>query len=520
MDFLGQPRRMVNFKLIFLPFLLAFISLISGYTFIRWLVDIKLHLISIDEMVWDLFIPGGLAICTTLLLTRKRLQVFRIKGSAPSSLTKLLMTIALAVPMVIAQSLVSSASYDLIELPNEDDIPAYKHEKFFSLEQYRVRPSLFASDASFRVRGKHNEDLNIHLYIAVPMDQKKNIWYGIRYTKTINNHLEENEKEVLFSAFLEEVDQKFRNHDFYSQSHFELLKKSDLYDGLKMAIDNKYPFKADQELYLLYPRTESLKESNHDLIVFFGIFSLIAFAVVGAISLRAQVDDKSYQDYLHGELTDNSFTSVAVNMLSFRAGCPATSLLINVCIAVYITGVFIGVDAISANVQELVHFGAVRRDLVLSGDYWRLMTSAFVHLGVAHIIMNTFVLGYAGKAVESTTGTVSFLFLVIVTALSSSLASIYWHEHTVSVGISGVNYGLVGALLTLMMTGYLDKNKKSDMIILLSFIAVSSAISFFTPNIDHAGHVGGFIAGVILGLVMTLWLSKPIPQNTNPISEV
>ncbi|MGC9458526.1 rhomboid family intramembrane serine protease [Vibrio genomosp. F10] len=500
---------MTKFKLLFIPFFLSFTMLLVGYSAIRWLVDIKFTLISVDEIILDLFLPAALSILVILLVMRKRFRVLEFKHDRSSGFIKMLMMIAIAVPLVISQSLISSISYDLIELETKNSIPEMSNEKFFKINRYPIFPSLAAYGVDFRVRGKNNVDFNMSLSIAVPIDLKKNIWYGIRYSETISNRLEDNEKEALYHKFIQESEAKFEKINYYEHDHFELLKSSNLNDGLLSAIEERYPNKQGQQQFVLYPRNESLVDSNQDLINYLSTFSIISFCMVAFIIAMLKVSSTALQSYQQDKLDESDFTSMILKAVTFRAGSPITSLALNVCIAVFIVGILRGVDPMNANVQELLSFGGVRKDLVLAGDYWRLLSSVFVHAGFAHFIMNVFVLGIAGRSVESVTGSPNFVLLFIISALGSSLASIAWHDHTLSVGISGVNYGLVGAIITLLLTGYIKKKNRSELLALVAIVLGSGIGVLFLPNIDHAAHVGGFVSGLVFTWLMTTWLRKP-----------
>ncbi|MDD1779748.1 rhomboid family intramembrane serine protease [Enterovibrio sp. ZSDZ35] len=491
---------MVKCRLIFLPFLITFFTAISGYTFFRWWFDIELNAVTFDEKAWELFIPAIISISSIALITRKRFRVFRIKGEEPSMLTKMFLVLALAIPMGIAQALVSSASYELVNLRTSDELLAHESEKFFTIDRYRVSRNQFASDTVFRVRGKHNEDLAINLYVAVPIDLEKNIWYGVRYYKTISNKGSDNEKQAAYTTFIDEANEKFKEHDYYDHSHFKLLRDSELYDGFKNAILQTYPLKTNEDFFILYPQKETLADANDELYFIFYISAAIAFLVVAIVSFVLKTDPKALELYQSGQLDNSDFTTQIVRMLTFRAGVPITTLLVLICLAVYVMGVLNGVDFMNASVNELIPYGAVRRDFVLNGEYWRLITAAFAHFGLAHIAMNLFVLGLGGKFIEPLIGSIRFTLLVVVSAVGCTTLSIYVNESTLSAGSSGINYGLIGALVAMLITRRLSKQQGSDALMLIAFIAVSTVISLFMSNVDHAGHFGGFLGGALVGL--------------------
>ena len=156
----------------------------------------------------------------------------------------------------------------------------------------------------------------------------------------------------------------------------------------------------------------------------------------------------------------------------------------------------------SEDVMTLVHFGALYRPLVLSGDYYRLFTAAFLHIGVVHLLVNCYSLYIIGSQLESFLGRIKFLFVYLISALSGSLMSIIFNTH-VSAGASGAIFGLLGSLLYF---GYnyrvfLGNVMRSQIIPL---IVLNLGLGFMFDGIDNAAHIGGLVGGVISTMAVGL----------------
>ena len=151
----------------------------------------------------------------------------------------------------------------------------------------------------------------------------------------------------------------------------------------------------------------------------------------------------------------------------------------------------------STDVQTLLNFGALCKPYVLNGDFFRLITTAFLHIGVIHLIINSYSLYVIGSQLESFLGKAKYIFVYLVSALCGSLMSITFSNDTsVSVGASGAIFGLLGSLLYF---GYnyrvfLGNVLKSQIIPL---IVLNLAFGVFAKGIDSAAHIGGMIGGVI-----------------------
>ncbi len=129
------------------------------------------------------------------------------------------------------------------------------------------------------------------------------------------------------------------------------------------------------------------------------------------------------------------------------------------------------------------------------GDWWRLITAAFLHASVLHILFNMLALWWLGAPVEMVLGRIRFLGLYIVSGLAGSAGALVADPHAVTVGASGAIFGLLGAGLILEWqgTGSLAGNY-------LTLIVINLAISFAVPGISIGGHVGGLIGGILATL--------------------
>lgn len=154
----------------------------------------------------------------------------------------------------------------------------------------------------------------------------------------------------------------------------------------------------------------------------------------------------------------------------------------------------------SEDTLTLLLFGANYPVLVRAGDYYRLITSAFLHAGLLHLIFNNYALYVIGSQLESFLGKAKFLIIYLVSAICGSLMSMLFSDG-ISVGASGAIFGLLGSLLYFGYNYrvYLGTVLKSQIIPL---IILNLIIGFITPGIDNAAHIGGLLGG--LGMTMAL----------------
>src|SRR5689334_18667309 len=113
-----------------------------------------------------------------------------------------------------------------------------------------------------------------------------------------------------------------------------------------------------------------------------------------------------------------------------------STLLVAANVAVYVLMVARGVHALSPTTDDLIRCGANYGPMTQAGQWWRLFTSAFVHIGLIHLAMNMIVLWTGGHLIERLFGQVSFAALYAISALGGSLTSVAIHPMTTSAGAS------------------------------------------------------------------------------------
>jgi membrane associated rhomboid family serine protease len=167
-----------------------------------------------------------------------------------------------------------------------------------------------------------------------------------------------------------------------------------------------------------------------------------------------------------------------------------TSALIGISAVAFVGQMGMGIG------QSAVRFGMMPSAIALGGEWFRLLTAAFLHGGVIHIAFNMYILWLIGQQLERVLGHSRFLALYLVSAIGGSVASYAFSPfHTVSVGASGAVFGLMGALV---VTGRRLRFDVSQMLVL---IGLNTIIGFVVPGIDWRAHMGGLATGAIIAAV-------------------
>lgn len=158
-----------------------------------------------------------------------------------------------------------------------------------------------------------------------------------------------------------------------------------------------------------------------------------------------------------------------------------------------------GVDFFTPNPQDLINWGANFLPLTLAGEWWRLLTSCFLHSGIFHLAFNMYALVYVGVLLEAIIGAKKFIVAYLLTGLAASITSLFWHHFSAGVGASGAIFGMYGVFIALLTTKLIDKNVRMPLLSSMGVFVGYNILMGFKENIDNAAHIGGLISGIIIG---------------------
>lgn len=177
-----------------------------------------------------------------------------------------------------------------------------------------------------------------------------------------------------------------------------------------------------------------------------------------------------------------------------------TYLIIAICIALFI-GMYLFGNG-SNNTITLIKFGGNAIALTKRGEYYRLLTSVFLHAGIIHLLCNLYSLYVIGPQAESFYGKIKYLFIFLFSGISGSLLSTALSgTNTITVDASGAIFGLLGSILYFgyHYRVYLGNVLKSQIIPL---IILNLMIGFSFTGIDNLAHIGGLIGGVFASMAV------------------
>ena len=190
-----------------------------------------------------------------------------------------------------------------------------------------------------------------------------------------------------------------------------------------------------------------------------------------------------------------------------------TNILITLCIVAFMALVYLGGNPLGFEGSLLYKYGANLKEAVIAGDYYRLLTAAFLHVSIFHLVFNMYALFILGNQLESYIGKIKFLVVYLVSAITGCLMSCIFSS-TLSVGASGAIFGLLGSLLYFgyHFRLYLGSVLKNQIIPLL---LINLLLGFMDSSIDNAAHIGGLIGGYLATMALGIKGKSSTSERVN-----
>ena len=184
-----------------------------------------------------------------------------------------------------------------------------------------------------------------------------------------------------------------------------------------------------------------------------------------------------------------------------------SNFLVKLIIGIFILMVINGVGFLNPSSEGLIKWGSNVSYLTSTGQWWRLFTCMFIHIGIIHLMFNMWVLRAIGPLVERLFGNPAFLIIFLFSGVCGSLNSTYWHPNGISAGASAAIFGIAGALISYIIVYgksipmEIFKELRSSF---LSFIIINLIFGAAITWVDNSAHIGGLIGGFVMGYILAM----------------
>jgi rhomboid protease GluP len=207
----------------------------------------------------------------------------------------------------------------------------------------------------------------------------------------------------------------------------------------------------------------------------------------------------------------------------FSKQARGTRILILVNVILFTAEIYFGGGT---NGVVLYRLGGLFPPAVHAGQWWRLLTSLFLHLGALHLAMNMFALWLLGPFAEAALGFLRFLLVYLLAGIGSMGVVVTFasgpHGQQLTVGASGCIMGIVGATGALMLRGWLREkalSAKRRLIGMVVIVAMQTVFDSVVTQVSMAAHLSGAIIGFVITLVLRDRLWSPAPYSPATESE-
>lgn len=513
---------LIKLRFIYLRYIIISIGFIILYSSVRWFLNYKLGVNLLKDDLLNFWFPFLLPMIPIIIWLRRRIWCLNIQERRDNGffLYQIIAALTIFVPTYLAQEYLEASRTKLINVKSISEITNAKNIDCYIIEHFDIIREYAGAYKSCRTSGRHNEHLFFKNFFVVPMVDESNqldinshkYWYGIKFTKEMSNYAGDSKKNERGEAFYQACIENFEQNDFKNFVFLKGLNYSDDRDGYIEAIKARQNNVNTDGLIILEPIKEpfnvKLKSKFDWILASFGIgaFVFLLMILVPSLNMTELKRCKDKKPLREDDLKDT------LKFLVPRSNHFTAALLIDINLLIFILMVASGINVISATPDELLKLGAIRRYELLNGEFWRLFTSMFLHVGLLHVFSNLIGIGITCSLIEPILGRLKTLIAYLFSGVSAGVVSIIWHENLISVGASGAIFGMMGIMIALLITKKASGFKSIFYVILVLFGVVSLLFGLL-GGIDNAAHIGGLLAGIVIGLLFIILKWKEWPQD-------
>lgn len=328
----------LKLKIIFLPYLLIFLSVLVLMVSAKWYFEVKHRAMLFHGFTFDVGVSAVLSIVLVLVVLRKRFQILDVKdkyGKQDHGFHNVITIPCIVVPVCFALNYVGAEGYELIHVKSIDEIHKHeKHSRYYAIDKFRLDTTMPYVKFDRYTSGKHNRTLNFTCAFVFPVLPEANatientVWYGERLEKRMSNREDNSVKEAVEMQFVADCNRYIANAPTHMGSpvYFENLpdcsERKALIRTILTVPDEKY-----EEVLLLQPRYEPFEEratQDGERFVIALSFSLFVFFLTLAFS---PIHEKNLKLYLNNQLPDKDDIMEAVAYLQKHRFHPLAIML-------------------------------------------------------------------------------------------------------------------------------------------------------------------------------------------------
>ena len=195
-----------------------------------------------------------------------------------------------------------------------------------------------------------------------------------------------------------------------------------------------------------------------------------------------------------------------------RGAEPATYVLIGLNVIAFVGEILAGGSGAASlgGGGSLINDGGLNAVAIdAGGEWWRIITSGFLHAGPLHLLLNMFALYILGSLLEPAVGTARFVGIYVVSLLAGACGALILDPNELTVGASGAVFGLMSAAFVMARRRGMEDLASQIGI----YVVINLVFTFSVPNISVGGHVGGLIGGAVAALIVAWFERSRVPNR-------
>lgn len=465
----------------------------------------------------DLVFPALIvAIIHFVVLNRGiRLLKFNYISSDWKEIYHIIAFATVAVPTIIATHYLKNSEGELIYVDHPQEVLNSDTERFFRIPYFSLDKGNGGIYYEVRNSAKYNQHLSFGAFICSPLKFQDSIssdkvWVGVRYYDKISSRSDSAVREERFQQFLAESREKYRKAPSQRVRYFEMVLTGRERNNYLKAIDiSRIEVGSRDSILILEMEYEPFNERGERTLAWLYHVTIgsdilwFLMLILPGIKDRETAAEKSSRKRMNADM--------------WKILTPSKELLVipivfHLNLLVFLAMVISGVSLVHPSSADLIQWGALFKLLVQEGEWWRMITCAFLHAGVLHLILNLGVLLLTGVFIEFNMSNRSLAITYLLSILGGSAASLWWNTATVAVGASGAIFGILGCILVLALRNRFEGVDRSYLVRMVTIYIGINLLFSLSGGIDNAAHIGGLTTGAICGFFVSFFKS-PIKTN-------
>lgn len=489
------------------PFVVSAFLIVIISSGARWFFEYTLEIEGIAANIWLFWIPGFFTLLFWVVFLRRRINLLELPdlNGNGNFLGHCLIILSLALTGIFGQFYQKRNNLEMIDIQGAREIDPASWNACYDFLSIQLDKKLTTGDQFAEVFGRHNQDIRYSAYILAPFGESEDgrviFWVGKVYDKSISNRSSDSQKHKVWTDHYATSFERFQLLKKANQEYLYPVQRGEDFGNYTSAINRiDWPTGTQHRVFEFYTGDIDA-EANHVILGSFLSF-LIGIILLWLYSLFGLINTSAYHNFRSGKLKLGDTERTVFEFLLLKGNYQVTVIISYLCLLGYLISAFIDGNLFSLKTERLLLYGALSKDHIANGEVWRLFSHMFLHAGLMHIAYNLVVLGLIGAIIEPVVGKLKFVMIYLITGLGSAYLSLTYND-SISVGASGAIFGLLGWYIS---ASFVYKKRLGDsrnfVLFVIGYVCLSFLLGLLMMQVDHYAHLGGLLAGLILGVAV------------------